>query len=495
VAYFAGFSRGGHVASLTLPIVKQRHALLALSGALSAVAATAAPVSAAPVSAAADHRPATIVVKRAGPARVVSFTAPRAGEALVRFAAAAPGVSWARAGAESAVVSLSVDGRYVTDLVVPSADPTPRSLALGAVGAGRHRLTMRFAADRSADLARRVTLNGTTITTVDDVVSRHAPIIVGRTLPELGDANQNARTDTPLIAWHEEQDASTPGHRIMEYSVVWSNEDGGTDTPALMSRWGRTTDIEWIYRAEVDAAGDRVAGTGVYQAANHQTLSFTGTYEGDHPILQTCTSNNNMCDAVTPNATMRFFLDTTQTRPVDRARELLMDRNPWTYPITAAEMLREGKIENPSDPDTIAVGDERTYLFLEFKKQTGAATGIGAAPGVSVGIRLTSDPAKLYRSDHSVPTSSIARDDPAATTIELPEGTTSADIASIEAIRQPMGAGDNGAPATVTSINRAFFLDEDYLPRASFVTWTGSVALTAARPTAVLWQRPPPAAR
>jgi hypothetical protein len=462
--------------------MKQRHALLALTGALSAVAATAAPVSAAT-----EHGPATIVVKRGGPARVVSFTVPHAGEALVRFTVAAPGVSWARAGDESAVVSLSVDGRYVTDLVVPSADPTPRSLALGAVRAGHHRLTMRFAADRSADPARRVTLAGTAITTAADVVLRHAPIVIGRTLPELGDVNQNARTDTPLIAWHEEQAATTPGHRILEYSVVWSNEDGGTDTPALMSRWGRTTDIEWIYRVEVDAAGDRVAGTGVYQAPNHQTLAFTGTYEGDHPILQTCTSNNNMCDAVPPDATMRFFLDTTQTRPADRARELLMDRNPWTYPITAEEMLREGKIESPSDPDTIAVGDERTYLFLEIKKQTGAATGTGSAPGVSVGIRLKRDPAKLYRSDHSVPTSSIARDDPAATTIELPAGTTSADIASIEAIRQPMGAGDNGAPATVTSINRAFFLGDDYLPQASFATWSGSVTLTAGQPTAVLW--------
>jgi len=468
--------------------MKQRHALLALTGALSAVAVTAAPVSAAT-----GHVRATIVVKRGGPARVVSFTVPHAGEALVRFTTAAPGVSWARAGDESAVVSLSVDGRYVTDLVVSSAEPTPRSLALGAVRAGHHRLTMRFAADRSAAPARRVTLTRTAITTADDVVSRHAPIVIGRTLPELGDVNQNARTDTPLIAWHEEQAANTPGHRILEYSVVWSNEDGGTDTPALMSRWGRTTDIEWIYRAEVNAAGDRVAGTGVYQAPDHQTLAFTGTYEGDHPILQTCTSNNNMCDAVTPDATMRFFLDTTQTRPVDRARELLMDRNPWTYPITAEEMLREGKIESPSDPDTVAVGDERTYLFLEIKKQTGAATGTGAAPGVSVGIRLRSDPAKLYRSDHSVPTSSIARDDPAATTIELPEGTTSADIASIEAIRQPMGTGDNGAPATVTSINRAFFLGVDYLPQASFVTWTGSATLTAAQPTAVLWQHQPAA--
>lgn len=60
---------------------------------------------------------------------------------------------------------------------------------------------------------------------------------------------------------------SAPGHRVLEYSLVWSNEDGGTDTPALMARWGRSTDIEWIYRVEVDQAGNRVPGTAVYQAA------------------------------------------------------------------------------------------------------------------------------------------------------------------------------------------------------------------------------------
>src|SRR6266545_86634 len=194
--------------------MKQRHALLALTGALSAVAVTASPVSAAT-----GHGPATIVVKRGGPARTVTFTARHAGEALIRFTAAAPGVSWARAGEESAVVSISLDGHHVTDLVVPASDPTPRSLALGTVRGGHHRLTLRFAADSSAAPARRVTLTGTAITTADAVASRHAPIVMGRTLPELGDPDQNARTDTPLIAWHEEQAASTPGHRVLEYSV------------------------------------------------------------------------------------------------------------------------------------------------------------------------------------------------------------------------------------------------------------------------------------
>src|SRR5262249_22315235 len=125
--------------------------------------------------------------------------------------------------------------------------------------------------------------------------ARYAPVLFGRNIAGLGGRFQNNRTDTPLIAWHQVMPAATPGHHLIEYSVVWSNEDGGTNTPALMAQWGRTTDIEWVYRVEVNARGRRVPGTGVFQGAGHATSSFTGKYDGTHPLIQTCTSNNNMC--------------------------------------------------------------------------------------------------------------------------------------------------------------------------------------------------------
>ncbi|TDD76506.1 hypothetical protein E1293_27115 [Actinomadura darangshiensis] len=464
---------------------RARHAVLAVTGAALAGAPLVLTVS--PADAAGTR--GTISVHRGGPARSLPFTAHRDGEAVISFAASAPGVSWAREGAESAVVSIAVDGRHVTDLVVPSSDPIPRGLGLGHVGKGRHKVTLRFAKG-SAPAARRVTLRHPEVRmpVAEALALRHAPVVVGRTGWPLGDPYQNATTDAPLIAWHETRPADTPGHKIIEYSVVWSNEDGGTDTPALMARWGRTTDIEWIYRVEVDASGRRVDGTGVYQAPMHLTLKFTGRYEGDHPVLQTCTDNNNMCDVVSPDAPLRFLLDASRTRPDGRAREVVMDREPWTYRIAAQEMVREGKIESPSDPATPGVGDQRTYLFAEFAKTTGGATGTGSVPGVALGVRLKSDPSALYRSDHDEPTWSIDRDGAVATTVELPAGTAVSDIASIEAVRRPTGAGDNGAPATVTSINRGFFLDDSYLPQPSSVTWQGSVTLTQAEPSAVLWR-------
>ncbi|MDP3399666.1 MAG: hypothetical protein Q8R97_00935, partial [Brevundimonas sp.] len=124
-----------------------------------------------------------------------------------------------------------------------------------------------------------------------------------------------------------------------------------------------------------------------YQGPAHATLPFDGTSEGDHPVLQTCTANNMVCDDVT-DAGMRFFLAADATRPTDRAREVLMDTNPWTYEVMASEMVREGRIESPSDPATPELGDQRAYLYVEIDKDTlpaNPATG----PWVGVAVEVT----------------------------------------------------------------------------------------------------------
>lgn len=436
----------------------------------------------------------SLSVHRGGPARTFVVNAPHGGEALLRFTTDAPGADWGIKGAEAAVAQVLVDGQRRTDLVVPSTTPTQRTIALGALTQGGHRVQVRFDDQASPPQVSRMNLVGiratvSAPTAADNPVLAHAPVVVGRALPMLGSADQNATTDTPLLAWHEVHDAATPGHRIVEYSVVWSNEDGGTDTPALMARWGRTTDIEWIYRVELDALGQRVPGTDVYQAPNHQTLHFTGTYDAGHPVLQTCTSNNNMCDQVVlppGQSGLRFLLATDESRLPDRARESLMDAHPWTYPVMAAEMTRENKVEQPGSATTPQMSDQRNYLWVEMRKATGGAATTGSVPGVSIGVRLKGDPT-LYRSDHNEPSWSVTRDDPAATTVELPLGTSTLDIASIVALRQSSGPSDNGAPVTVLGVNRAFFLGADRLPQPSFLHKGTSLQLTPAQPEATLW--------
>jgi len=193
-----------------------------------------------------------------------------------------------------------------------------------------------------------------------------------------------------------------------------------------------------------------------------------------------------MCDAKVSDP-MRFALDAEQTRATARARESLMDANPWTYRVMAQEMLREGQVEVLSDPATAAMGDQRTYLYVEFAKQTNGANDGNNWIGVALGVRLAGDQT-LYRSDHLTAGWAIQRDVPAATTVELPAGTIAADIAQVVAIRTPSGSKDTGVSVTVTSINRGFFLNGSYLPQTSFLSWTGSATLTQASPSAVLFQ-------
>lgn len=433
-----------------------------------------------------------LVIRPHGPDVPVPVTVRRSGEAVLDLRVSAPGTDWALPGAESAVVSVSVDGRYVTDLVVSGTTPLDRQLALGRLRAGVHLLRLHLADERSPAAGTSVVVDRASVSTYapDDPeyrVLRHAPVVYGRSLAELGTPYQNARTDTPLLAWHESVPAATAGHTTVIYSVVWSNEDGGTNTPALMARWGRTTDIEWIYSVELDSNGDRVAGSDIFQAPNHQVLHFTGRYEDDHPLLQTCTANNNMCDAV--DDPMRFFLSALPTRPAEQAREYLMDTNPWTYQIMAKEMARERKIEAPSPGTALTpeVSDQRNYLYAAVRKSTRGGNSGPSWVGVALGVRLVSG-RTVYLSNHGEPTWSLQRDDPAATTVELPAGTTVADIAEVSVHRVAVNA-DNGASVHVTAINRGFVLGEDYRPRPSFLTWSGEVVLDAGTPSAVLWRR------
>ena len=466
-----------------------------------AVAVVVAAILVAAPAASARPLKGTVVAQRDRGPVALGFQTSQAGEVLVDLVASADGVDWAQAGAESAVVSVFVDGRYATDLVIFSDSPVSRRLALGHLEAGEHTLELRFASDRSPADARRAKLSRLSVHVVeaDDPVGlalRHAPVLYGRSIAVTnveGDGTsytgpfQNAVTDTPLLAWHEIRPAATPGNQILEYSVVWSNEDGGTNSSALMARWGRTTDVEWIYRVEVDAAGAALPGTAVYQGNGHLTLPFDGTYEGDHPLLQTCTSNNMVCDDLV-DARMRFFLAADDTRPADRAREVIMDRNPWAYQVMAAEMVREGRIEPAPSPSTPALGDQRSYLYVEVDKDTLPPNPpTGPWLGLALEVRLAGDPT-VYRSDHGIADWSIKRNVPAATTIELPLGSTAADVVEIIARRVVVGS-DTGASIVVTDINRAFFLDGSYLPLASFVDWQGSVTLTPAEPAAPLWTR------
>jgi hypothetical protein len=262
-----------------------------------------------------------------------------------------------------------------------------------------------------------------------------------------------------------------------------------------MARWGRTTDIEWIYRVTLDRRGRKVSDA--YQAPNHATLPFTGAHERHHPLLRTATANNNTLPVAPAAAASRyrFPLDASQSLPADRAREAIMDANPWSYQVMAKEMAREGKFESPASPDTPALSDQRNYLFAEVKKTT--TYTVAPAPGSWVGVALAVQlrgSERWFTSNHDVSDWSIQRDDPAATTIELPPGTPRAAVAAVGAVAVAVGTPTVPPPSdyriTVTALRRGFLLGRNFLPGKPLLDWSGNVTLSPAAPAAVLWRAP-----
>ena len=309
-----------------------------------------------------------------------TFTVSFSGEALLDLTAIAPGVNWSKKGQESAVITLTLDGKYNQDLVLfMGQQKFTYKVALGHVEPGVHTLKASLNLDKSPEGAKQVNIikmdtNVVSSDSEDALAYRFSPILYGRNLPNIPGAYENNYTDVPLMMYHT-QSKNANGNITIQYTVICSNEDGGTNTPALMARWGRTTDIEWIYRVTLDPNHKVISEK--YQSPGHGTVDFDGLKEQDHPLMYTSTSNNNFSAVKAGDTTSgyRFFLNASQELPSNRTREYIMDQNPWSYQVMAKEMIREGKIEPISNPDSQEVSDQRNYLYVEFNKTTSPANG------------------------------------------------------------------------------------------------------------------------
>src|SRR3954447_10470251 len=282
------------------------------------------------------------------------FTVGQTTEGFLSFRASAPGTDWRRSGHEAALLSVAVDRRNVGDVIAGrGARPSRYRVALGRVRTGMHIVAISLDRRRSPRKVRTAQAGKLRITLAkpSNLVSQYAPILYGRDLPEIPGRFENNHTDAPLLAYHTvSKDAA--GDTTIEYTVIWSNEDEGTDTAALMARWGRTTDIEWIYRVTLDRRGRKLSDA--YQGPDHAILPFTGAREHRPPLLRTATGNNTVVPVVSADAVSRyrFPLDVSQGLPAGRAREAIMDANPWAYPVMAQELGREGTLESPASADT-----------------------------------------------------------------------------------------------------------------------------------------------
>jgi hypothetical protein len=233
-------------------------------------------------------------------------------------------------------------------LLTPGTGRTSYDALLGPLPAGVHPIALERSALWTWPEGLRIARMSSRVVpaaAADSVVLAQTPTL-GIRADTIGTAS-----DIPLVLYVE--DDRREGRGWIRYSVIISNEDGGTATPALMARWGRTTDIELIYEVEMD--GQRLVRDR-FQGPDHEVRAFAGPREGRHPVLLIATLNNMFIDRGKSLATVR---PVPRLVNLDRrTRESVMDDNPWIYPLMARELVAEKRIGTQ-------IEDPREFLYVE----------------------------------------------------------------------------------------------------------------------------------
>jgi hypothetical protein len=401
------------------------------------------------------------------------------GEAVVTVRAACERCDWGEPGRESVALAVSVDGTYSQHLQLVRGAPADYRIALGPVTKGAHRLAIDRDAALSAAGAGPATIDVAEVVFYnpgqngDYTAQSMAPIVYAR-------PNTVGKfTDLPLLMWYEV--VPTARGRQYRYSVIFSNEDGGTQTDRLMATWGRTTDIEFIYGVEIDDSGRIVAEE--FQGPGHEVPAFKGRHEGRHPLVWVSTDNNMVSESGPTR--IRYRLVPQKFDLANQSREAVMDASPWTYAIASVEMRREGKIADDPPTGINKIADPRRFVFVEACGHVG-----NAALSLSVGTvsrQSQSQSQSLLTwtaSDRGLPQYRIIRDGCFTIATPLPAGTSPSDIRAlrVHAFARPPAQGTEPAaadPVQLTRINKAFMLDEHYLPGVSILKWEGPVTIRA----------------
>jgi hypothetical protein len=408
-----------------------------------------------------------------------SFTLETPAEVVLLLEASCPGCSWEKKGHEAALLRLEVDGRYAQHVaLVRGGRPAEYRLALGGFAAGTHRL--RIAIDRAHTSRKvagaavlRVTLRPVSETSPEHHALAHMPFVYARP------GSVEAASDLPLVSWYEAEPRPDGGTRL-RYSVVFSNEDGGTPPDRLLATWGRLTDIEYLYGVELDAQGAVVSSE--IQARDHKLLPFAGERAGRHPLVYVVTANNMVDDHGAGD--VRFAPAPTRFDLSGVSREVVMDRDPWTYRVSAQEVRREGRVSAHPKAGDKRIQDPRRYATLEA-----CAPAEDATVAFEIGVR-GSGGVRWFASDGGRAEFRIARSAIHFPTgcfrgaVALPSGTAAADLAALRVRAFTRRPGPDEAPlapgsgrARLTSVNRLFLLTDEDEPGPNLLEWRGDASL------------------
>src|SRR5262245_27506422 len=401
---------------------------------------------------------------QAAPDRAIKeFELSRPAEVVATIHARCAPCSWSQPGSEAAAVRVFIDGRYSQHLLLVRGETTAEySITLGTLPAGFHQITTDPDPRLGAVHAGRATIDRVDVRILDAVgdetlAQSMAPILHAR-------PNTVGKfTDLPILMWYEI--VPTPRGRQFRYSVIFTNEDGGTATDRLMATWGRTTDIEFVYGVELDAKGAVIAEE--FQGPGHEVPPFKGQHEGRHPLLWVSTDNNMVSD--TGTTAVRYAPAPERFDLTNVSREVVMDRHAWSYAIAAQEMRREGKISDAAAAGSGRIPDPRRFVFVEACTDLENAT---VAFAVRVGPTW-------YDSDRGLREFRVARSGCFRGAVPVPANARAPDAVRFRAFSIPPKDGQPSRPGKVrlTRVNRVFVVGDDDLPRPSTYSWSGSLDL------------------
>ena len=242
-------------------------------------------------------------------------------------------------------------------------------------------------------------------------LKRHAPILYQRA------DTVGTESDVPLLMYVEWDKTD----QSLTYTVIFSNEDGGTSTRDLMARWGRTTDIEYVYKVWLNEDGS--AGVRQVQGAGHKDVTFEGPFERDRPVLVPVTRNNMVAGAKEKTG-RRFDFDPISVDLSEHSREYVMDQKPETWKIMGEELKREGKLRPYGVVRGEDISDPANYVYVEFLSNQKA--------GGRVAVGFTLPGGKRVQMSHvGKAGNSVERSGWMRLATELPPGTTLADLGTV----------------------------------------------------------------
>ena len=404
------------------------------------------------------------------------FTSDKSGEFLVKINAKAEGTSWERPGRECAALAISIDGHYDQHLfLLHGALQAEYRVLIGPLSAGEHTLEISWDRAWARDLDDAPVINHVELGELNRSDPSLEPLLRAPILYLRKDTLGTFRA-MPLVLYREAEGSSR-----ISYTVIFSGEEGGTGDERLMARWGRTTDIRWCYSFSRNGpeSGESFA------ARNEHSLPFHGEHDGSHPRLYGAPGSNHFSDRTSDTATVRLRMAPVEATIRNTSRESVMDQYPWTYLTMARELEREGKMESPGDPRTARISDPRNYAYIEVCAQQRGTE-------IYFDMLLRGQP-RWYSSDHSDAYSRIERSGCFRSAIELPPGTRTDDLQLLRIHCLPAALPEDGKPmssprAEILSVNKVFFLTQDYRPGENLLDRTLKTRINPGRSLAIEFQ-------